>query len=92
MSCMFSDCSSLTSLDLFNFNINNVKDMSYMFSNCSSLTSLDLFNFNINNVKDMREMFSHCSSLTSLKTKDKKILKEWKNNSFKKRKSKIIIF
>ena len=29
---MFSDCSSLTSLNLSNFNTNNVIDMSYMFS------------------------------------------------------------
>ena len=80
MSCMFSDCSSLTSLDLFNFNINN--DMIEMYSHCSSLTSLDLFNFNTNNVKNMREMFSHCSSLNFFKNQRQKILKEWKNNSF----------
>ena len=28
---IFSNCSSLISLSLFNFNTNNVKDMSYMF-------------------------------------------------------------
>ena len=50
---MFSHCSSLTSLDLFNFNTNNVKDMSCMFSHCSSLNSLDLSNFNTNKVEDM---------------------------------------
>ena len=38
---MFYHCSSLTSLNLFNFNVNKVKDMSCMFSDCSSLTSLD---------------------------------------------------
>ena len=32
MSYMFNECTSLTSLNLFNFNNNNVKDMSYMFS------------------------------------------------------------
>ena len=53
--------------------------MSYMFSGCSSLTSLNLSNFNTNNVNNMSFMFSKCSSLTSLNTKDKKILKEWKN-------------
>ena len=40
---MFSDCYSLTSLNLFNFNTNNVKDMNAMFQLCSSLTSLNLF-------------------------------------------------
>ena len=29
---MFNECTYLTSLNLFNFNNNNVKDMSYMFS------------------------------------------------------------
>ena len=46
ISYMFSDCSSLTSLNLSNFNTNNVKDMSYMFSKCFSLTYLNLSNFN----------------------------------------------
>ena len=38
---MFSNCYSLTSLNLSNFNTNNVNDMSYMFSGCSSLASLN---------------------------------------------------
>jgi len=66
MSFMYSNCSSLTSLNLSNFNTNNVNNMSSMFSNCSSLTSLNLSNFNTNNVEDMSSMFYYCSSLTSL--------------------------
>ncbi len=38
---MFYNCSSLTSLNLSNFNTNNVNDMSSMFYNCSNLTSLN---------------------------------------------------
>ena len=49
MSHMFSYCSSLTSLNLFNFNNNNVNNMSYMFNEYTSLTSLNLFNFKKNN-------------------------------------------
>ena len=63
---MFCDCSSLTSLNLSNFNTNNIKDMNHMFSHCSSLISLNLNNFNTDNVKDMSWMFLNCSSLTSL--------------------------
>ena len=48
MSCMFSYCSSLTSLNLSN--THNVNNMSCMFSYCS-LTSLNLSN--THNVKDM---------------------------------------
>ena len=66
MSCMFFNCSSLTSLDVTHFNTANVTDMSCMFFNCSSLTSLDVTHFNTANVTDMMSMFSNCSSLTSL--------------------------
>ena len=61
---MFYGCSSLTNIDLSNFNTNNVNNMGSMFSGCSSLTNIDLSNFNTNNVKDMGSMFSDCSSLT----------------------------
>ena len=55
---MFSDCSSLTYLNLSNCNTNDVEDMNLMFSDCSSLISLNLYNFNTNNVKYMSYMFS----------------------------------
>jgi len=54
---MFYNCSSLTYLNLSNFNTNNVTNMSYMFYNCSSLNSLNLSNFNTNNVKNISCMF-----------------------------------
>ena len=54
---MFSNCSSLTSLNLSNFNTNNVNDMNSMFSFCSSLISFNLSNFNTNNVNDMNSIF-----------------------------------
>ncbi|MCI5984257.1 MAG: BspA family leucine-rich repeat surface protein [Firmicutes bacterium] len=66
MSSMFSDCSSLTTLDLSSFNTSKVTSMNNMFNNCSSLTSLDLSSFNTSNVTNMNTMFSSCSSITSL--------------------------
>ncbi len=42
MSYMFNECSSLTSLNLSNFNTNNVNNMNNMFYNCSSFTYLNL--------------------------------------------------
>ena len=39
---MFSDCSSLTNIDLSNFNTNNVTNMGGMFCGCSSLTNINL--------------------------------------------------
>ena len=63
---MFSDCMALTSLDLKNFNTQNVTDMSLMFSFCKALTSLDLKNFDTQYVTDMRGMFSGCAALTTI--------------------------
>ena len=60
---MFSNCYSLISLDLSNFNTENVTEMCYMFSSCFSLISLNLSNFNTQNVKNMDSMFSSCNSL-----------------------------
>ena len=66
MSDMFSECSSLSSLNLSNFNTTNVTKMNSMFSSCSSLITLDLSSFNTSNVTDMSGMFSNCRFLTSL--------------------------
>ena len=66
MNLIFSECSSIISLNLSNFKTDNVENMSGMFFNCSSLTSLNLSNFNTINVNKMNDIFSNCSSLTSL--------------------------
>ena len=58
---MFYDSKSLISLDLSNFNTQDVTDMSY-----NSLISLDLSNFDIENVTNMKHMFDGCKSLISL--------------------------
>lgn len=63
---MFSNCSSLNTLDLSNFNTSNVTKMNSMFSSCSSLNTLDLSNFNTSNVTVMSSMFYGCSSLNTL--------------------------
>ena len=66
MFLMFNGCSSLTTLNLSNFDTQNVTNMSGMFSDCSALTTLDISNFNTQNVTDMRSMFSNCPALTTL--------------------------
>ena len=47
---MLNEYTSLPSLNLFNFNNNNINNMIYMFNKCTYLISLNLFNFNNNNV------------------------------------------
>ena len=63
---MYSRCSSLTTLNLKDFDTSNVTDMTEMFAGCKALTSLDLSSFDTSKVTDMTGMFSNCSSLTSL--------------------------
>lgn len=63
---MFGDCSSLTSLNLKNFDTRNVTNMASMFAQCSSLTNLNLNSFDTKNVTAMSWMFYNCTSLTNL--------------------------
>ena len=63
---MFLGCSSLSSLDLTNFDTGNVTDMCRMFQGCYGLTSLDVSKFNTSKVTDMCWMFFGCHKLTSL--------------------------
>ena len=67
---MFSGCSSLKELNLNNFNIINVTNMSGMFSRCSSLNELNLNNFNTINVTDMSDMFYECSEELIMKIRN----------------------
>ena len=66
MAWMFTNCTSLTSLDLSSFNTAKVTNMVGMFSSCTSLTSLNLSSFNTSNVTNMFNMFNVCYSLNSL--------------------------
>ena len=66
---MFYGCSSLTSLDLYNFDFGLVDNMEGLFKNCSSLTSLDLSNFDSFSVTTMKEMFYGCTSLKTINLK-----------------------
>lgn len=63
---MFSDCDSITDLDLRNFNTSNVTDMSFMFADCKRMFTLQLGNWDTSNVTTMQLMFTQCKSLTSL--------------------------
>ena len=63
---MFQHCSSLTSLDLSNFDTSNVTSFEVMFNACWSLTSLDLQSFDTSKVTNMDSMFSNCSKLKTI--------------------------
>ena len=67
MRLMFSDCNSLTNLDVSKWDTSNVTGMNGMFGNCYKLTSLDVSNWNTSNVTNMSWMFRDCNSLTTIK-------------------------
>ena len=75
MSYMFSGCSTLKELNINNFNIDNVTNMSNMFNGCSSLKELNLFNFDTNHTIDIYGMFYGCSDelINEIKIKYKNI-------------------
>ena len=80
MSYMFSGCSSLKYINIFNFNTESVIYMNNMFSECSSLNEINLSNFNTDNVINMNNMFSKCSE--QLKNKIKNSYKNIRDEAF----------
>ncbi len=63
---MFSGCSTMTSLDLSQWDTHNVTDMYRMLGECSSLVTADLSNFVTSRVTNMWGMLGDCSALRSL--------------------------
>ena len=66
MSCMFRNCTALSTLDAGLLDTRTVTNMSCLFQNCASLTGLDLTSWETALVTDMSHMFDGCSGLTAL--------------------------
>ena len=77
---MFLGCSSLESLDLSNFNTNNVITMENLFSDCMSLKELNISNFIFNKYTIVEYMFNNCSK--ELKDEIRNKYKNLAENSF----------
>ena len=72
---MFMDCTSITSIDLSNFDMSKVKNIEGMFFNCKNLISIKFPNSNTTNLTNMKFPFYGCINLikvniTSLNTKN----------------------
>ncbi len=67
---MFHWCSSLTSLDLSNFDTSKVTNMGGMFFGCRSLTNLDFRKATFDKVNIYDSMFARTSSNINIITKD----------------------
>lgn len=63
---MFAGCSSLSSIDVSNYNTSAVTSLHRTFYGCSSLQSLDLSKWSVANVLDMSQMFYACNNIASL--------------------------
>ena len=74
MANMFSNCHSLTNLDLSCFNTSKVTNMIRMFDGCKNLVYLDLSYFHASSATTTTNMFKNCDMLKTLIGSDSKIL------------------
>lgn len=63
---IFTGCSSLTYVNLDNFNFGNSSSLDSLFSRCTSLKTINLNNVNTEKITTFYNMFSHCSSLETI--------------------------
>lgn len=73
MAMLFSNCSSLTELDLSTFNTKRVNSMAGLFSSCESLKELQINHFDMYFVNNLSSMFNGCRSLKTLGVDNLKI-------------------
>ena len=66
MGYLFSECNSLTSLNLSSVDMYFATEFRYLFEKCYSLKTLDLSNWDISGVNTINYMFYDCKSLISL--------------------------
>lgn len=60
------NCTSLTTLDVSNWNTTNITNIVYFVAGCSSLTTLDVSNWNTSNVTTFFSFVRSCTNLTAL--------------------------
>ena len=63
MSYMFSNCTSLTELNLKSFDTSSVTTMKSMFESCIEIKSLDLTSFNTKKCKSFDDMFAKTKNI-----------------------------
>lgn len=66
MAYMFHDCMNVSSLDVVEFQMENVESTAYMFANCSSVESLDVRWYVMKSAKDISYMFAGDLELTTI--------------------------
>ena len=66
MASMFAGCTSLTSIDVSNWDTSNVTCMESMFAGCNTLQALDLSKWDTSNLENILMLFYECKNLTSI--------------------------
>ena len=66
MNHVFSECSSLTRLDLSGWNVSGVTTMYRGFNKCTSLATLDVSTWNTPSVTNLAEAFNECTALQTI--------------------------
>ena len=64
--CMFYECNNLKSIDLSNFDTQDITNIGYMFYGCNELENINFTNFTTFNVTEMSHLFKGCFSLKKL--------------------------
>ena len=72
---MYTNCRSLTTIDVSDWDVSETDNLSGVFQGCSSIQSLDIKNWKVSNVVSFDSLFSGCSSLTDLD------ISSWNTNS-----------
>ena len=62
---LFYSCDA-REINVSNWDVSNVEDMSHMFTHCSSLAYIDVSNWDVSKVENMRSLFLGCEHLQSL--------------------------
>ena len=70
ISYVFSNCSTLTQLDLSNWDTRNVQYMIGTFIGCTNLTEINCSGWNTSKVYNMQAAFYNCKSLQTLPVRD----------------------
>lgn len=65
----FYGCTKLKEVDLSNWNIMNVTNISYMFNSCSNLETVNVSTWDVSKIKDFSGMFRYCDKLRTLYVK-----------------------
>ena len=63
---IFSNCSSLTEIDVSGWDVSNVVYASTVFDGCSSLTEIDLSNWDVSKFNSIKDLFKGCTNLRNV--------------------------